>query len=103
MKLDFDQVIELINDQRGIDSSNVRADALQRKVWIAEWHIPGCLSESFSVCMTKADAIDCVCEMADNPRGMRTSLRKYGRFDSDSPMFGRCINTVEKRTISDII
>lgn len=100
-KLNFDEALERVSDGRYVDSSEVQTRALQRMVWVAEWHIPGCLSESFSICLSKADAIDSACSMSENengaPRGMKTALRKYGRFDSQSPMFGTCVNTIERR------
>jgi len=107
MKITFDDALERINDQRSIDASDVQSRALQRAVWIAEWHIPGCLSESFSVCLSKKEAIECALMCAESedgtPRGMKTALRKYGRFDSNSPMFGTCINTVYKTRLGDLL
>jgi len=103
-KLTFDEALERIHEQRPVKSSDVLASALQRKVWVAEWHVPGCLSETFDVCLTKKDAIATACGYADGAsRGMKTALRKYGRFDSESPLFGRCINTIEQRTLADLL
>lgn len=106
-KFTFDDVIERLNDQRSVDAKDVRADALRRMVWVAEWHIPGCLSESWAVCLTKEDAIRCALDWADcddgAPRGMVTALRRSGRFDSHSDMFGTCVNTIERTTIGGIL
>ena len=106
-KLNFEDALQIINDERPLIAHHVRADALRRKVWIAEWHIPGCMSESRIYSTTKEDAINAACSMAESedgaPRGMRTALRRTGRFDSDSPMFGRCVNTVECVTLADIL
>lgn len=106
-KFSFADTLTLINEGRHVSADQIKASALKRKVWVAEWHLPGCLSESRAYCLTKADAIDSACSMAEGedgiPRGMKTSLRKYGRFDSDSPMFGRCINTVECHTLADLL
>lgn len=102
-KLTFDDVMEMIAEERQIDRANVSAKALQRTVWVAEWHVPGCLSESRSYCTTKKDAIESALMMADSPRGMKTSLQKYGRFDCHTEMFGTVINTVENYKLSDII
>jgi len=103
-KLTFDDALQRIADERCVARDDVQARALRRRVWIAEWHIPGCVSESFSVVTTKRDAIECALAMADGPpRGMATALRRYGRFDSQSPMFGRCINTIERRTLGDLL
>jgi len=103
MKLSFDEAIEKISDGRYVKSSDVLASAHNRVVWVAEWHIPGCISESFSICTSKADAIECALFMANNPRGMKTALRQHGRFDSDSPMFGVCINTIERRALGEFL
>jgi hypothetical protein len=106
-KLSFAEVCERLNDQRYVPAENVLQRALQRKVWIAEWHLPGCLSESWSVCLTKREAIETACGFAETadgaPRGMPTSLRKHGRFDSRSPMFGTCVNTIEQRTLGSLL
>jgi hypothetical protein len=106
-KLNFDEAMDRFYDGLYLKAKHVRADALRRKVWVAEWHIPGCMSESRTYCATKGDAIDAACIAAESedgvPRGMRTALRKYGRFDSQSPMFGTCINTIECVTLADIL
>ena len=47
-KLTFDEALERLNDERPVSSSEVYACALDRVIWIAEWHCPGCLSESVS-------------------------------------------------------
>ncbi len=107
MKINFDEALSRINDDRMVSFHEVRADALRRKVWVAEWHILGCMSESRSYCTTKDDAIDAACSMAESEdgvqHGMRTALRKYGRFDSQSAMYGTCINTIECVTLADIL
>ena len=107
MRLDFEEVIEMLNDQQYVDTRNVQAGALKRKVYVAEWHMPGCMSESQSICVTKKDAIECACSFAEGengiPRGMKAALAKSGRFDTDSVLYGRCINTVEKLTLSDLL
>lgn len=109
MKLSFSEVLERINDERSIDRAEVQSRALSQYLWVAEWHIPGCMSESRSYCTTKRDAIDSACEMANTgpdgqaPRGMRSALNRSGRFDSDSPLFGRVINTVERVQLRDLL
>jgi hypothetical protein len=105
-KLTFDDVMEMIGDERMVDRSDVLASALNRTVWVAEWHIPGCMSESRSYCVSKKDAISCALSMANDEngnRGMITSLRKYGRFDSKTEMFGTVINTVTKHKLIDLL
>lgn len=105
-KLTFSEALERINDGRSVDSCDVQARALSRALWVAEWHIPGCVSESQSICTTKRDAITCALSMAEGengaPRGMRTALERFGRFDSQSPLFGTCVNTVSRMTLADL-
>ena len=85
MKLTFDEVLDRINDGRSVDANDVQARALRRKVWIAEWHIPGCLSESFNVCLSKGDAIAQALEFCGHVRGAKTDLQCYGRTDRVAP------------------
>lgn len=108
-KLTFDEALQAINDERSVRSADVQARALRRHVWIAEWHLPGCLSESFSVCLTKSDAIESALSMAEGaegpPRGMRADLQRYGRSDRAAPdAWARgAITTVERRMLRDIL
>lgn len=107
MKLTFSEVLERIGDGWPVNPDDVRADALRRTVWVAEWHIPGCLSESQSVCLTKAEAIETACSMAETengiPRGMKTALRKTGRFDCTTDLYGSVVNTVSAHALRDIL
>ncbi len=106
-KFTFDEALERINDGRAVSSSDIQSRALSRFVWVAEWHLPGCLSESRGYTLTKRDAITQCLYMAEGengpPRGMKTSLMRFGRFDSDSPIYGRCVNTVSRVCLSDIL
>ena len=108
-KLTFDEVLQRINDQCSVHFADVQARALRRHVWIAEWHLPGCLSESFSVCLTKSDAIESALSMAEGaegaPRGMRADLMRYGRSNRTAPdAWARgAITTIERRTLADLI
>ena len=108
-KLNFDDALQLINDERSIDASDVQARALQRYIWVAEWHLPGCLSESCSYCLTKNDAIEDALSMAEGaegpPRGMLTDLRTYGRSDRTAPdAWARgAITTIERVQLRDIL
>jgi hypothetical protein len=103
-KLTFWEALERINDQRSVDANDVRADALRRSVWVAEWHIPGCLSESFSVHTTKRDALADALQMCGNARGAATDLRRYGRTDKVSPnaYVSMATTTIEKRALSTL-
>lgn len=108
-KLTFDEALQRINDQCSAHSADVQARALRRHVWIAEWHLPGCLSESFSVCLTKSDAIESALSMAEGaegaPRGMRADLMRYGRSNRTAPdAWARgAITTIERRMLRDIL
>jgi len=42
-KLTFDEALQAINDERFVCSADVQARALRRRIWVAEWHLPGCL------------------------------------------------------------
>ena len=108
-KLTFDEALQRINDQMPVHSADVQSRALRRRIWIAEWHLPGCLSESFSVCLTKSDAIESALSMAEGadgaPRGMRADLERSGWSDRVAPdAWARgAITTVERRTLADIL
>ena len=107
LKLNFDDALESISDGRYVKYSDIQAAALNRVVWCADWHLPGCLSESQSYSTTKKDAVSAACSMAENedgiPRGMKTSLLRYGRFDCHTELFGTVINTVYKMRLSDLL
>ena len=107
MKLSFDEALERISDGHHVQRSEIQARALSRVLWVAEWHLPGCLSESFSHCLTKRDAIEAACSMAETengtPRGMVSALRSSGRFDCRTDMYGTVINTVSRCTLSEIL
>lgn len=108
-KITFDEALQLINDERCVDWRNVQARALSRYIWIAEWHLPGCISESRGYCLTKADAIENCLSMASGadgpPRGMATDLRIYGRSDRTAPdAWARgTISTIERVRLRDIL
>ena len=108
-KLSFYDALELISDERSIDASDVQARALSRYIWIAEWHLPGCISESRSYCLTKNDAIESALSMASGadgpPRGMLTDLKRYGRSDRTAPnAWARgAITTIQRVQLSDIL
>jgi len=109
MKLTFDQALDRINDERSIDASEVQARALQRYIWIAEWHFPGCLSESRAYCLTKAGAIESALMFAEGengpPRGMLADLQRYGNSDRTAPdAWARgAITTIERVRLRDIL
>jgi len=103
--ISFSEALDAISDERSIDANEVQARALQRAIWVAEWHIPGCLSESFSVCLTRADAIDTALEFCGHVRGAKSDLQRYGRTDRVSPdaYVSMAITTIEKRTLGDLL
>ncbi len=107
-KLTFDEALERLNDQRTVDANDVQARALQRFIWVAEWHLPGCLSGSFSICLTKREAIECALSMAEGsdgpPRGMRADLQRFNRSDRvHAEAWARgAITTIERRRLSSL-
>lgn len=109
MKLSFDEALQALNDGQSLNYRDVQARALRRVVWVAEWHLPCCLSESFSVCLTKSGAIECALSMAEGedgaPRGMRADLQRFGRSDRTAPdaWASRAITTIQRRTLADIL
>lgn len=108
-KLTFDEALERLNEERCVSRDDVLASALARIVWVSEWHLPGCLSESRGYHTTKTDAVESALDMAAGengpPRGMKYDLRRLGRSDKTAPdaMFPRAITTVTRYTLSDLI
>jgi len=108
-KMTFDEALQAINDERSVNYSDVRADALRRIIWVAEWHLPGCLSESRAYCTTKRDAIECALSMAEGengvPRGMRGELERNGWSDLTPPdgWARGAITTIEKHTLGNLL
>lgn len=107
MKLTFNEALERLGDGRQVKASDVLAHALKRKVWVAEWHLPGCLSETRSICVSKLDAVEQGLFFADGddgpPRGMKTALIRDGAFQHKTPMFGDVITTIEQHTLADLL
>ena len=104
-KLTFDEALEALSNERTVSRDDVLASALRRTVWVAEWHIPGCLSESFGINLTKRDAINEALSMCGNVRGALSDLKRYGRTDRVSPdaYVSMAITTIEKRALADLI
>lgn len=108
-KLTFDEALQAIADERSVSHDDVQARALQRYVWLAEWHLPGCLSESRDVCLTKSEAIESALSMAEDengaPRGMRADLIRYGMSDKVSPdaYVSMAITTVSRVRLSNCL
>lgn len=107
MKLNFEEAIQAINEERFISRDSVQSKALMRKVWIAEWHVPGCLSESQCVMVTKKDAIESSLKMAEGedgpPKGMLNQLTKNHQFSCTSPLFGHVISTIRSCRLEDLL
>jgi hypothetical protein len=103
-KFDFETALERINEGRPVQASQVLASALTRKVWLAEWHLPGCLSESQAILTTK-EAIECALEVMEDPapRGAKTDLRKFGSFQYRTALYGTVITTVHPCTLGDLL
>ncbi len=108
-KLTFSEALDAINDERHVHVVDVQSRALQRHVWIAEWHIPGCMSESRSICLTKDDAIEAACSMASDsdgpPRGMRADLRRFGRSDrvSKDAYVRMAVTTIQRVRLDEML
>jgi hypothetical protein len=111
-KLTFYEALERLCDDRQVDRKAVQARALQRKVWIAEWHIPGCLSESRAILTRKVDAIEAAVEFtgADGSSainhycpGIREALRRNGQYQHHTELYGNVITTIERLTLGDLL
>lgn len=104
-KLSFDETLEALGDGRQLDRGEVLAAALRRVVWVAEWHFPGCLSESFDISTTKGGAVASALMFAETgegyPRGMKSALIRGGRFDGVA--YGApCITTIYRARLEDL-
>lgn len=104
-KLTFDAAIQGIADGHIVKASDVLARAAKRLVWVAEWHIPGCLSESSCIVTTKKAAVDAALDFAGDtpPLGMATALRRSGAFQHRTELFGYVITTIERRRLADLL
>lgn len=107
MKLTFSEALELLSEGRYVDASDVQSRALSQVVWVSEWHIPGCLSESQAYSLTKRDAIECALSFAGDtpPRGMRADLIRYGRSDkvAKNAYVSMAVTTISRCTLRDIL
>lgn len=107
-KLSFDDAVQALNEQSHIRADDVQARALQRIVWVYEWHLPGCMSESFGIACSKRDAIAGCLSFAEGaegpPRGMLSDLRRYGRSNRTAPdAWARgAVSTIERRRLADL-
>jgi hypothetical protein len=106
----FAEVLEMLGDERFVSPRQVLPGALKRKVWIAEWHIPGCLSESSAICCTKAEAIEQALSFASDadgcpPRGMRADLLKFGSSSklAANAYVGMATTTISRATLADCL
>ena len=84
-KMEFDEVMEKINDGCRIHPKDVAAATLRRRVWCVGIGQPGCLFDSFNVCASKRGAIESAMFMAGDgengpPRGMLKALKHSGIF-----------------------
>ena len=113
MKLTFDEVLERISEDRVVRSEDVYAKDLDRGLWYAEWHIIGCLPESWAYCLTKKEAIETCLQWAagsesgkeswEIPRGMKTALEKYGFFQHKTNLFGYVNTTIKKIKLRELL
>ena len=114
-KLNFAEALDRLSDELSLSREDVQSRALQRKVWVAEWHMPGCLSESRAIVLRKVDAIDAAIEFtgADGSdhinhycKGIRAALSAPGTsnsFQHHTELFGTVVTTIECMTLSDLL
>jgi hypothetical protein len=92
----YDEALEILNGEG--DPKTIPKRLLNRKVWVSEWSIPGCLPEARDIHRTKADAIESALMYAEGedgpPRGMLTALHRDGIFYCHSPIFGEVVTGV---------
>ena len=102
-KLNFEETVERLNEGRYTQASQVLASALNRKVWLVEWHLPGFLSQA--VLTSKEAAIKCAIESMEDPapRRAKTDLRKFGSFQYRTALYGTVITTVRQMSLSDLL
>ena len=83
-KLTYDDALQALNEERCIDSADVQARALRRKVWISMNGMGGYMPNSRGVSRTKRDAEESCIDIAgdDAPRGFASELRRTGSADS---------------------
>lgn len=103
-KLTFDEALQYLAEERPLNSEEVQARALNRKVWIAAWGLPGCLYESFSVLSRKADAIEVALDYMgeERPRGARKALISQGFFQHKTGLYGWVNTVVSRKALRDL-
>ena len=79
-KLNYEEALQALNEDRPVRAEDVQAAALKRKVYFACANFPGCLPGWSGYFRTKADAVESCVEYAgdDAPRGMVAALRSWG-------------------------
>lgn len=88
MKLTFDEVLEMLNEERQISPGSVPERVKDRKVWVNANGTPGCLYDYQSINLTKKDAIEsCKLIAGEYPRGFVTNLRKHERTEIDGYIY----------------
>ncbi len=90
-KLDFDQILTALAEERPIKPADVRASVLRRRVWLMQYSAPGCLADHSEVCRTRRDALESAALLyaEDAPRGFVTALRRNGIAPTDSSGYYR--------------
>lgn len=78
--LSLEDVVDLLNDGKRVKAEDISPSLYGKKVVAYSVHFPGCLSESFGICLTKKQAIESLLMIAENdegfPRGMKTELQR---------------------------
>jgi hypothetical protein len=105
--VNYEQALDLINQGAQVARADVQGRDLDRVIWVAEWHEPGCWSESVGYGASKADAISTALSFfgEDIPRGALSDLRHHGRTHRVIPgaYVSRAITTVSRTTLREVL
>jgi len=106
-KLDFETAFRRIGKGLPVYTRECRTTTLDRKIWVAEWHIPLGPSNDRVVTMTKDVAIDAAIALtikahAPNVYGMRAALRYKGFFQFDDVKLGEVITTIKRERLGRV-
>ena len=102
-KLDFDETLQLLADERPVNPSDVRASVLNRSIYLMMYSAPGCLADHSEVCRTRADALATarLLYADDAPRGFMTELRRVDIAPTDDAGYYRV--EIRKLRLRDVL
>ena len=102
-KLDFDQALQLLADERPVNANEVRAEALNRSLYLMMYSAPGCLADHSEVCRTRADALGTarLLYADDAPRGFMAALRRADIAPTDDAGYYRV--EIRKLRLRDVL